>query len=84
MEIFPTVGQKGVFYFKGGELYDAVYDGLKGEEAALKLLAFEKASIRLTNLSNVKVARRINISLMNLILESQRHKDESKESGENI
>jgi CheY-like chemotaxis protein len=82
LEIIPTVGENGYFYFKDGELYDAIYDGLNGEEAALKLLALDKASIRLKNLPDEKVVKRINISLMNLIMESLRLIDESTKSGE--
>ncbi len=83
LEISSNGGQKGLFYFKDGKLYDAVYSSLKGEEAAFKLLALDKASIRLKNLSDNKVVKRINISLMNLIMESLRRKDESQKSGEN-
>jgi CheY-like chemotaxis protein len=84
LEISSTGNQKGLFYFKDGELYDAVYGDLQGEEAAFKLLALDNASIRFKNLSNGKVVKRINVSLMNLIMESQRLKDESKKSGEHI
>jgi CheY-like chemotaxis protein len=77
VEISSTGGPKGLFYFKDGKLYDAVCNSLKGEEAAFKLLALDKASIRLKNFSDDKVVKRINISLMNLIMESLRRKDES-------
>ena len=81
LEIISTGGQKGLFYFKDGKLYDAVCSSLKGEEAAFKLLSLDKASIRLKNLSDSKVEKRINISLMNLIMESLRRKDEFQGSG---
>ena len=81
LEIISTGSEKGHFYFKDGKLYDAVYSGLNGEEAAFKLLALDKASIRLKNLPDDKVVKRINISLMNLIMESLRRKDESHNSG---
>ena len=81
LEIISSGDEKGLFYFKDGELYDAVYGRLSGEDAAFELLAFEKSSIRLKNLSDEKVVKRINISLMNLIMESLRRKDESKKSG---
>ncbi len=83
LEISSNGSEKGLFYFKDGELYDAVCGGLNGEEAAFKLLALDNASIRLKNFSDDKVVKRINVSLMNLIMESQRLKDESKKSGEN-
>ena len=84
LEISSTGSEKGLFYFKDGELYDAVCGGLNGEEAAFKLLAHDNASIRLKNFSDDKIVKRINVSLMNLIMESQRLKDESKKSGEHI
>jgi hypothetical protein len=84
VEISSTGSEKGFFYFKEGELYDAVCGGLNGEEAALKLLALDNASIRLKNVTDDKIVKRITVSLMNLIMESQRLKDESKKSGEYI
>lgn len=81
LEIISTGGQKGIFYFKDGKLYDAVYSGYNGEEAAFKLLALNKASIRLKTYSDDKVVKRINISLMNLIMESVRRRDESQAQG---
>jgi len=84
LEINSTGSEKGLFYIKDGKLYDAVYSGLNGEEAAFKLLALDKASIRLNNLSDDKVVKRINISLMNLIMKSLRRKDESQKSGEDM
>ncbi len=77
LEIVSPGDEKGFFYFKDGELYDAVYNGFNGEEAAFRLLAFDKASIRLKNLSDDKIVKRIKVSLMNLIMESLRRKDES-------
>jgi CheY-like chemotaxis protein len=84
VEISSAGSEKGLFYFKDGELYDAVCGGLNGEEAAFKLLALDNASIRLKNFSDDKVVKRINVSLMNLIMEAQRLKDESKKSGEHV
>ena len=82
LEVSSTGSEKGHFYFKDGELYDAVCGGLNGEEAAFKLLALDNASIRFKNFSDDKIVKRISVSLMNLIMESQRLKDESKKSGE--
>jgi CheY-like chemotaxis protein len=83
LEVSSSGSEKGLFYFKDGELYDAVYGDLNGEEAAFKLLAFDNASIHFKNVSDDKIVKRINVSLMNLIMESQRLKDESMKSGEN-
>jgi len=68
----------GIFYFKEGVPYDALYGDLKGEEAALKIIAMEKAEIRFKNLPMKKITRRIKAELMGLIMEATRLKDESE------
>lgn len=78
LEIISEDGEKGIVYFKNGKLYDALYCGLRGEEAASELIAIDKASIRLNNHTNKKIAKRINTSLMNLILDAMRRKDETE------
>ena len=74
----PTEG-KGIFYFKEGIPYDALYNGLKGEEAAFKIIGMDKAEIRFKNLPGKKITRRIKTELMGLIMEATRLKDESDE-----
>lgn len=81
LEISSGNGEKGIVYFKDGKLYDAVYCGLKGEAAAYKLIVMDKASIRLNNFTDGNMPRRINTSLMNLILDAMRQKDEIKRAG---
>jgi len=68
---------KGVFYFNKGDLFDAVYGDLRGDDAALKLIGMEKAEIRFRNLPEKKIARRINKDLTALIMEAARRKDEA-------
>ncbi len=82
MEIISDDGKKGIAYFKNGKLYDAVYCDLNGEAAAFELIAMDKASIRLKKLSDEKVIKRINTSLMNLIVDAMRRKDEIRVSGD--
>jgi CheY-like chemotaxis protein len=77
IEIVSTVGGKGLFYFKDGELYDAISGNLKGEEAALEIIVMEKPKIRFRNIPNKKIARRIKTGLTGLIMEAARLKDES-------
>jgi CheY-like chemotaxis protein len=68
---------KGLFYFKEGIPYDAVYGGLKGEEAAYKIIVMDKAEISFRILPRKKVARRIKLELTSMIMEAMRRKDES-------
>jgi len=77
VEVQSSSKKKGVFYFKAGMPYDAVLSGLKGEDAALKILVMENAEIRFLNIPPKKIARRINADLTGLIMEAMRRKDES-------
>ncbi len=70
-------GEKGILYFKNGALYDAIYGDLKGENAALEIIAMDGAGINLGNLPAKKITRSINADLMGLIMEAMRRKDES-------
>jgi CheY-like chemotaxis protein len=77
LEITLKDGEKGILYFKNGALYDAIYGDLKGENAALEIIAMDGASINLGNLPAKKITRSINADLMGLIMEAMRRKDES-------
>ena len=81
LEIILEEGEKGIVYFKDGKLYDAIYCGLKGEEAASELIGMNNASIRLNNFTDKKMTKRINTSLMNFILDAMRRKDETERTG---
>ena len=81
LEIISEEGEKGIVYFKDGKLYDAIYCGLKGEEAASELIGMNNASIRLNNFTDKKMTKRINTSLMNFILDAMRRKDETERTG---
>jgi CheY-like chemotaxis protein len=76
-EVLSPGKGKGFFYFNEGNLYDAVYGELRGEEAAFKLIVMQKAEIRFRNLPRKKIARRINKELTGLIMEAARRMDES-------
>ncbi len=77
LEIIPADGEKGHFYFEHGELYDASYRNLKGEEAAFKMITMDKAKIRFRELPKKEFAKRINTELTGLIMEATRRKEES-------
>ena len=68
---------KGFFYFKGGVLHHAICGQLKGEEAALKMIQIENATINFRKPPARKIPRQIKVDLMALILEGLRLKDES-------
>jgi CheY-like chemotaxis protein len=68
---------KGNFYFNKGELFDAVFGDLHGEEAAKKIIGWENAEIKFNELPKKKINKRINNQLMALIMEALRLKDET-------
>ncbi|MFC1811683.1 response regulator [Thermodesulfobacteriota bacterium] len=76
-EVESAENPKGFFYFKGGELYHAVYGGLKGEEAAMKMIHIENPTINFRKPPDRKISRKIHKDLTGLILESMKRKDES-------
>lgn len=78
LEISSTNNEKGFFYIENGEVFDAAFKGLNGEDAAYSLIALEGASISFTDIpSSQKVKKRINSSLMGLIMEAMTRKDET-------
>lgn len=69
--------RKGLIYFKEGKLYNAIYDDLRKEEAALEMLVWDEVKVGFKKLPNKNIRRRINATLMGLIIEASRLKDES-------
>jgi len=70
--------EQGGMYFHDGVLYDAVCGKLKGEAAALKLIALDDAQIDYRQLPPKKLSRQIKTGMQALILEAMRLKDEGK------
>ncbi|MCI5144413.1 MAG: response regulator [Candidatus Electrothrix sp. AR3] len=78
LEITSADNETGFFYIESGEVFDAAFQGLNGEEAAYALIALEGASIRFTDIPTGKtVKKRIYSSLMGLIMEAMTRKDET-------
>jgi len=76
-EVESPDNPKGFFYFKGGVLHHAVCGSLKGEEAAVRLIQIENATISFKKTPERKIPRVIKTDLMALILEAMRLRDES-------
>ncbi len=72
---------KGLCYFNKGELFNASYAGLRGEEAVLALLQKEKARFCFKTLPDQKLGRLVNKNLSTLIQESRRQ-DGNADAGE--
>jgi len=76
-EVESPGNPKGFFYFKGGEIYHAVYGDLKGKEAAIKMIQIEEPTFNFRKPPARKISRGINLELAALILEAMRRKDEA-------
>lgn len=75
-EIELNEGKKGICYFNKGVLFNAAFEGLKGEDAVLSLLAHEKARFRFKPLPDKKIGKLIEKDLSSLIAESRREEPE--------
>ena len=77
-------GKTGYIYFREGKLLNAVYDGIKGEEAVYRLLLFNDVRIGLKNLPRQKLKKLIDKNLMQLLMEGMRRKDEAIAQGNTV
>jgi len=78
-----TEGTKpGYLYFNKGELWDAMWEGLTGREAAIEIMGWEHAEIYFKSLPKKKIRKRIESGLMSLIMAALKRKDERSSSGE--
>jgi hypothetical protein len=66
---------QGVLFFVAGELYDAVLDDLRGEEAAIQILGWDLADIA-TQVIAEPPPRSIDSPLTFILLEAMRRRDE--------
>ena len=66
-KIIPDKGPTGFFYFYDGEIQNVVCGGVKGEEAIIKVLSFEKAKIAFSKPPEEKGAKNVQIDLKKII-----------------
>jgi CheY-like chemotaxis protein len=66
-KIIPDKGPTGFFYFYDGEIQNVVCGGVKGEEAIIKVLSFEKAKIAFSKPPEDKGAKNVQIDLKKII-----------------
>jgi DNA-binding response OmpR family regulator/predicted regulator of Ras-like GTPase activity (Roadblock/LC7/MglB family) len=68
-------GQKGTLYILDGDLLDATFDVLEGQEAALEIISWENVEIEIKNTCK-KTEKVIDVPLGFILLESARVRDE--------
>jgi len=67
--------EKGVLFFRNGELLDARLNGITGIEAAYAILSWEDVSLSIEN-QCTKQKKEIEADLQGILLEAMRRKDE--------
>ena len=68
--------ETGRFFFVNGKLYNAEYHDLNADQAAMTMISWEKAKLRIKSLPDGEQEKKIGFGLKTLILESARRKDE--------
>jgi len=68
----------GYLYIKDGQLYEAVFEGLEGKDAALKLIPMEAVKINILKLPSKRLQKRIEVkNLMTLTIEAMKAAEEA-------
>ncbi|MDM8553632.1 response regulator [Desulfococcaceae bacterium HSG7] len=81
LEIHSLKSLTGLLVFKDGILYNAVHGKLKGEEAAIQIIATDNQTIHINEVeAKLIIDREIKSEAIGLIMEAMRRKDESKNS----
>lgn len=76
LEVYNQEHSKGQLTIQRGRLYDAECEELKGEDAALQIIAWENVTMNFKALPKKKMQRKITADLTSLLLESLKMKDE--------
>lgn len=82
LEVSLDKENKGFFYLYDGLPYDAHYGDMHGEEAAFQMIGWDRVDFRFKSFPREKITQIINRSLMSLLLEGTKLKDEAIAAGE--
>ncbi len=78
VEVHGEAQRRGFFYLIRGELHDAVCGEKNGEDAACEMIAWDNVQLYLKDLPRKKLDRRIDKSLMSVVMEGLKRKDENQ------
>lgn len=76
LEAYSTKREMGRFYFVKGELYNAEFGELSADKAAVAMIGWANATLRVKSLPPGDIERKIGFGLKSLIFEGARQKDE--------
>jgi len=78
LKVYSHTYEQGAFYFVQGTLYNATFDDLEGEEAALEMVGWENVRLNIKYMLNTSdIPKKIEKGLMLLLMESSRRRDEA-------
>ncbi|MCI5166089.1 MAG: response regulator [Candidatus Electrothrix sp. GM3_4] len=83
LKIFHLGGQCGSLFFHDGDLIDAEYNDLSGDEAVLKMLAWENVRVSIKEFAGPFSASRMKSELLSLIFTALQRQDWNEEEPEN-
>jgi CheY-like chemotaxis protein/putative methionine-R-sulfoxide reductase with GAF domain len=84
LEVHGPEKKRGYLYVVQGELYDAQCADMQGEEAAYAIVAWEKAHFFLRDLPRNRREKKIQQSMMSVVMEGLRRKDEADMEAEEV
>jgi len=73
--------KSGHIYFEDGELINAAFSGLKGDDAIYNLMEYQDIQIGFKKIPKKKIKRIIHASLMQVLMEGMRRMDEQRDDG---
>lgn len=79
LKIKHNRNETGSFYFVRGILWDANCGDMQGEDATLKMIGWEHVDFKFEKLPNNEISQKIDKSIMYLLMEGKRLKDEQEE-----
>jgi len=82
LEVSRGKEKKGFFYLYDGLPYDARYGDMKGEDAAFQMIGWDHVDFKFKSFPRENIKQIINRTLMALLMEGTRLKDEAIAAGE--
>lgn len=76
LEVRGGKNERGLLYFENGAPFDAAFQGLKGEAAAIQIINLSNASFYFRNFPDRRVTRRIEMGIEEMIAAARSRKEE--------
>ncbi len=76
LEIYAEENNRGYLYLKGGLPYDAIFEGVKSEEAVYRMLALKNIRINFNPIPARPIKKRIQADITSLLLDGASYSNE--------